>query len=117
MPAPPPEPPADVDVAADADDEVVLLLSSSASRASSSVSSWACAEASVAWADVSVARRPDVDIVASGSPTATLSPTCAATDAIVPLTGKVALAWLTRWTLPVSDSTCSTEPLPTVASR
>jgi hypothetical protein len=85
--------------------------------ADSSVVSCACAWSNAARASVTAACNGVWSRVASCWPGVTVSPTLTRTPVTVPLTGKAAVTWETRLTVPVSVSVCDTDPLVTVASR
>jgi hypothetical protein len=91
-------------------DEVVVV------DASSAVSwAWACNNA--AWASVTAACSGVWSIVASCWPGVTVSPTLTETPVTVPLTGKAAVTWDTRLTVPVRVRVWETDPVVALASR
>jgi hypothetical protein len=91
------------------DDEVVVVDSSDVSCA--------CDWSRAAWASVTAACSGVWSIVASCWPGLMVSPTLTDTPVTVPLTGKAAVTWDTRLTVPVSVSVCETEPLVAAARR
>jgi hypothetical protein len=56
-------------------------------------------------------------IDAKGSPAVTASPGLTSTAVTTPLVGKLALAWLTWWTVPDRESACVIVPAPAVTVR
>jgi hypothetical protein len=92
---------------------VVALGVVAVSSATSEAWSWA----SAAWAAKRLACSAVGSMVASDCPADTWSPTFTLMPVTVPLAGKAAVTWSTRWAVPVRVSTWLTGPRLTVAVR
>lgn len=106
-----------LELSVDAVHVVEAVLDVESVSAASSVASVDLAEASVAFASMSALVSAAVSRVASVWPAVTVSPTpTGAVSTVADDVGET-LAWLDACTVPVTESTCSTDPLVTGTVR